>query len=165
MTIITHSRNSAGVHLKRDGFTLLEIMVAVAIMSISFIALFSISGNTLVKSGRAEHITIATMLARNKIVEIEMDLKKKMRLGEFPDEKSEDGKFDEPYDDYSWSMEIRKVELPAPVVGDKGSMQSMIARQLTKEIARTIRELKLTVKWNELSKEQSLDVITHIAKM
>lgn len=150
---------------KSRGFTLLEILVAVAIFSISMVALMSISGNTLVVSGRAERTTIATMLARQKMTDIEIELDKAMKKNEFPDEKSEEGEFDEPFEDYSWAMEIRRVELPAPVTGEEGGMQEMVGRQLTDEISKTIRELKLTVKWKELEEEQSFDVITHIVKL
>lgn len=150
---------------KSRGFTLLEILVAVAIFAISMVALMSISGNTLVVSGRAERITIATMLARQKMTDIEIELGKAMKKNEFPDEKSEEGEFDEPFEDYSWAMEIRRVELPAPVTGEEGGMQQMVGRQLTEEISKTIRELKLTIKWKELEEEQSFDVITHIVKL
>jgi type II secretion system protein I len=154
------------VPCKNMGFTLIEIMVSVAILSISLIALMGFSGNTLIKSGRAEQMTIAVMLARQKMTDIELELQKAMKKNEFPDEKSEDGKFDEPYEDYTWAMEIRRVELPPPVQGDEGGqIQGMVAKQLTKEISKTVRELKLTVKWDEMDDEQSVEVVTHIVKL
>lgn len=152
-------------NVKITGFTLLEVMVAVAILSISLMVLMNISGNTLVMSGRSEMMTVATMLAQKKMTEIELELKRGMKLNEFPDEKSEEGKFDDPYEDFSWAVEIKKVELPAPVTGEKGSIQEMIGRNLTKEISNTIRELKVTVKWEELGEQESIDVTTHIVKI
>ena len=148
-----------------SAFTLLEVMVAMAILAISLLALMDFSGNTLITSGRAESMTIATMLARQKMVEIEVELHKGMQMNEFPDEKSEEGKFDEPYEDYSWEMEVKKVELPAPMTGEEGGLQQMVGQQLTKEISKTVRELKLKVKWLELGEEQSIDVVTHIVKL
>ena len=41
----------------------------------------------------------------------------------------------------------------------------MVGKQLTQEIGKTVRELKLTVIWGELEEEQSFDVVTHIVKM
>ena len=149
----------------RQGFTLLEVMVSVTILAISLTVLMHLTGNTLIASGRAERMTIATMLARQKMTEIEIQLAKDMKRGEFPEERSEDGEFDEPFDDFRWKMEIRKVELPAPVTGEKGSIQDMVSRQLTKEIARSVRELALTVSWGELGEEQSVEVTTHIVKL
>jgi type II secretory pathway pseudopilin PulG len=146
-------------------FTLLEIMVSVAILAISLTVLLTFSGNTMIKSGRAERLLVATMLARQKMTEIELDLRKGMKKAEFPDEKSEEGKFDEPYEEYGWKMEIRRVELPAPVTGEKGNIQEMVGRELTKEISKTVRELKLTLVWQELGEEQTLEVTTHIVKL
>jgi len=149
----------------RRGFTLLEVMVAVAILAISMTTLLTFSGNTMIKSGRAERLVVATMLARQRMAEIEIELYEDAKKNEFPDEKSQQGKFDEPFDDYEWTMEVRKVELPAPAMGEEGSIQAMVGRQLTKEIAKTVRELKLTVMWEEMGEEQTLDVVTHIVKL
>jgi len=155
-----------GVMLRAvKGFTLLEVMISIAILSISLLVLMRFSGNSLVTSGHAEKMTVAAMLARQKMTDVEIELNEQMRKNEFPDEKSEDGRFDEPYEDYGWKMEIRRVELPAPVTGEKGSIQDMIGRQLTQEISKTVRELKVTVTWDELGEEQALDVTTHIVKL
>lgn len=149
----------------RQGFTLLEVMVAVTILAISLTVMMHFTGNTLIASGRAERMTVATMLAREKITEMEVQLAKAMKGGEFPEERSEDGEFDEPFDDFRWRMEIRKVELPAPVTGEKGSIQDVVSSQLTKEIAKSVRELALTVSWGELGEEQTVKVTTHIVKL
>lgn len=151
--------------VRGSGFTLLEVMVAIGILAISMTVLMTFSGNTMIKSGRAEKLLIATMLARQKMADIEIDLAKAAKKGEFPDERSEEGKFDEPYEEYGWKMEIRKVTLPAPITGEKGGIQEMVGKQLTQEIGKTVRELKLTVIWGELEEEQSFDVVTHIVKM
>jgi len=147
------------------GFTLLEVMVSIGILAVSLTTLLMFSGNTLIKSGRAEKLLIATMLARQKMTEIDIDLEKAKKKNEFPDERSEDGQFEEPFEDYRWKMEIRRIELPAPVTGDEGSIQALIAKQLTKEITKTVRELKLTVLWEEMGEEQTIDVVTHIVKL
>jgi len=147
------------------GFSLLEVMVAVAILATALTVLLTFSGNTMLKSGRAENLIVATMLARQKMTDIEIDLEKAKIIREFPEERSEEGDFDEPYEDYRWKMEIRKIELPAPVTGEEGSIQEIVGRQLTREIGRTVRELKLSVVWDEAGEEQSIDVVTHIVKL
>ena len=149
----------------KRGFTLLEVMVAVAILAVSLSALLTFQGNTLVASGRQEQLTIATMLARQKMVEVELELEKGMARGEFPDERAEEAQFDEPFADYRWKMGIRKVELPAPITAEEGSIQYMMAQQLTKEIAKTVRELRLEITWEELGEPQSLEVVTHLVKL
>lgn len=150
---------------KGSGFTLLEVMVAVAILAVSLTVLLTFTGNTMIKSGRAERLTIAGMLAQQKMTEIEIDLEKAKKKREFPDERSEDGDFDEPFEDFKWRMEIRRVELPAPVIGEEGGIQDMMGKQLTKEITKTVRELKLTVSWDDMGEEQGIDVVTHIVKL
>lgn len=154
-----------GLWKKNKGFTLLEIMVAVGILSVSLVALLTFQGNTMITSGRAERITEATMLARMKMSEVELDLDKLVRKGEFPDEKSEEGTFDEPFDNYKWKLSIKGVKLPAPVMGEEGSIESLIGRQLSEEIAKTVREVKLEIVWSEMGEEQSIDVVTHIVKL
>ena len=150
---------------KDKGFTLLEIMVAVAILSISLVALLTFQGNTMITSGRAERITEATMLARMKMAEIELELDKEIRRGDFPDERTEEGTFDEPFNNYKWKMAIKSIKLPSPVMGEEGSIESLIGRQLTEEIAKTVREVKLEILWTEMAEEQSIDVVTHIVKL
>ena len=149
----------------KDGFTLLEVMVAVAILAISLSVLLTFQGNTLLVSGRQEYISIATMLARQKMVEVELDLEKGMLKGEFPDEKAEEAEFDPPFEDYRWKMSIKKVELPAPMVGEEGSVQDMIGKQLSQEIAKTVRELRVEISWEELGALQSMEVVTHLIKL
>ncbi len=155
----------AKVLLETAGFTLIEIMVAVSILAISMTVLVSFSGNSMIRSGRAEALTIGTMLAREKMAEIEIEIARGVEKGEFPEDKSESGEFEEPFEDYRWEMEIRRVELPAPVVGEEGGVQDMVAQQLTKEIGNTVRELKLNVIWKEMGEDQSIEVVTHIVKM
>lgn len=143
----------------------MEVMVSVAILAISLSVLLNFQGNTLLVSGRQEKMTIATMLAKQKMVEIELELEKGMQAGEFPDERSEEERFDEPFSDYRWKMTLKKVELPAPLAAEEGSVQGMIAKQLTTEIAKSVRELSLEVMWVELGEEQSLEVVTHLVKL
>jgi general secretion pathway protein I len=53
------------------GFTLLEVMVAVAIMALALTAIFSSQGGAIRAGARARRITTATLLARCKMGEVE----------------------------------------------------------------------------------------------
>lgn len=55
-------------------FTLLEVMVAVAILGISLAAIFGSEAGAIRAGARARHITMATLLARCKMGEIEEQL-------------------------------------------------------------------------------------------
>jgi general secretion pathway protein I len=63
--------------MKRAGFTLLEVMLAVAIMAISLAAVFSAEAGSVKMAHRARKLSFATLLARCKMGELEEDLMKK----------------------------------------------------------------------------------------
>ena len=148
------------------GFSLLEIMVATAILAIALVAIMTFQANTLRTSRRAELMTVATMLARERMMEIELEIQKGMRKNEFPEERSETGRFDDPFQDFEWRYEIKRVDLPPPTAGgDDASLQAQIGKQLTQEIAKSVREIKLTVAWDEDGEEQTIDVATHVVKL
>ncbi|MBI4126130.1 MAG: hypothetical protein HY465_01420 [Deltaproteobacteria bacterium] len=140
-------------------------MVATAILTFALVAVMTAQGNTLLTSRRAEVLTTATILAKQKMADVELELNKAIRRGEFPEEKTEGGKFDEPFEEYRWKTEIKRVSLPAPAVGEDGSLQAMVGKQLTEEIGKNVREVRLTVIWDESGEEQSFDVVTHIVHL
>ena len=155
---------SAGMTSVR-GFSLLEVMVAVALLAIAFLTLINFQGQSLFRVARAEHLTQATFLAREKIAEILLNIEKEAQTQKvFPEDKSENGAFEKPYEDYKWSWVMRKVEIPAPA-GDEGSPQMAMFGMVTGQIKELIREIKLTVTWEELGHERKFDVVTHIAKL
>ena len=160
-----------------EGFTLLEIMIALAILSISLLSLYSSIGNSLKASGFAEDMDRAMQLARQRMSEIRITLDEEMARGAFPDEKEEEGTFDKPNDRFKWSYTLRKVEVPAiNPAGLEGGVQGTgapagegegsttpttqptpgieqaatnMAQVVSKKISESIRELKLTVSWGE----------------
>lgn len=149
----------------RRGFTLLEVLVATAILAIALVSMMTAQGNTLLTSYRAELLTQATMLARQKMAEVELEVDRGVRRGEFPEERTESDQFEEPYSDFRWEYRIRRVELPAPAMGDEASFQAQIAKRLTEEISRSVRELRVVIFWEEAEKEQSIEVVTHVVQM
>ncbi|HEX5034788.1 MAG TPA: type II secretion system protein [bacterium] len=176
------------------GFTLIEIMISLSILSITLVSIYVAQGNSLRASGRAENIQIASGLARQKMTEKMIELQKDLDKGKFPDEGVEDnGTFDPPLDRYRWEFAVKKVEIqvadspaeegadaaPAPGAGPTTStgeeageanqapetaMRNM-AQMVTKKINESVREISTKVIWEELGEEQSLVVTTHIAKL
>lgn len=57
--------------MKKAGFTLLEVMVAVAILGIALTAIFSSEAGAIRTSNRARRTNVATLLARCKLAELE----------------------------------------------------------------------------------------------
>lgn len=60
----------------KDGFTLIEILVAIAILGVSLTALFSIEAGSIKSSARARNMGTATLLARCKMAELEEQVAK-----------------------------------------------------------------------------------------
>ncbi len=63
---------------RASGFTLLEVMVAVAILGITLVSIFSAEAGAIRMAGRARLLTTASLLARCKMGEIEEEI---MRTG------------------------------------------------------------------------------------
>ena len=150
------------------GFSLLEVMIALAILAVSLLALFNLQSTSLIGSARAQRISVATLLAQRKMAEVLIGLEAGILKGEFPDDKEESGSFEEEkYPDYSWKLRIKKTAIPAPPAPEGGAdvmMQifSMVSEQLTQ----ATREVRLTVSWKELEEEEEgIVVTTHIVKM
>ncbi|MBI5298952.1 MAG: prepilin-type N-terminal cleavage/methylation domain-containing protein [Deltaproteobacteria bacterium] len=153
--------------LSPKGFSLLEVMVALAILAVALLALVNFQGQSMIIYGRAEKLSLATFLAREKMADILLQLdKEQFQQGSFPEDKSENGVFEKPYEAYKWEYKMRKVEIPAPE-GSSAQQDPMIAivHVVTDQIKEMVREVKLTVSWEELGKEQSFDIVTHISKL
>lgn len=90
-------KHGSQVPLKnRRGFTLLEVMIAVSILAVSFVVLIGLRNTDIAITLEVQHITSATLLAQKKIVELEAD--------GFPPLGIVSGEFEEPYDFYTWTQ-------------------------------------------------------------
>lgn len=167
------------------GFTLVEIMIAIAILSIGLVSIYTAQGNSLRASGNAERIQTAAMLARQIMTEKMLEVEKNLQKGTFPADKEEDsGEFEAPFQEYRWEYLVRKVEIPIggggggdqPQPGTEGaqgpnanqapeSAQSNLANMVSKKLSDTIREINVKIIWEELGEEQSIKVTTHVAKL
>ena len=91
------------------GFTLLEIMVALAIIGIAMVALLSLGNRSIGVHDRLQHLTQATLLAQQKMSESELE----SRRGGVAQLVDGEGVFTEPFADYRWRIEIISTPLPA----------------------------------------------------
>lgn len=88
------------------GFTLLEVMVAVAILSLVLVSLIGLKNRSAQDVMLADHMTTATLLAKQKMTEALMA----NRL--LPEEK--EGEFeDEAFKDFLWKRIIAPTPVPA----------------------------------------------------
>jgi general secretion pathway protein I len=105
------------------GFTLLEVMIALAVMSIVLVSVYRMHSQSLTMNTAARFYTLAPLLAQNKIAELET-----LSPEGFPDDS---GDFGEQYPGYSWQTSITDVS--SEVLG---------------EVANDLKRIDLTVSYN-----------------
>lgn len=107
----------------RSGFTLLEVMVALAILSIALTSIYRLHGQTMVMSARARFYSQAPMLAQAKLAEME-----RQGLSE-----SEDGSgdFGQDYPNYTWTVRVEKVDGALVSEYLRGDQQHLVRIEIT----------------------------------
>lgn len=164
-----------------DGFTLLEVVIALAIMVLSFSSILAVEGGSINATARAKQMNFVAMLARNKMVETEYALQNKP-LNEA--KKEESGTFDSPYEDFRWKTTIKEIEFPAlnlgsssgsgapnPGSSSSGSsggsvgqlqtqMEGTVNKMITTYINKTIREVTVSIIWRKGNTDQTYSLAT-----
>jgi general secretion pathway protein I len=106
------------------GFTLLEVMVALAVMSIVLVSVYRMHSQSLTMNTAARFYTLAPLLAQNRLAELET-----ISSEGFSDNS---GDFGEQYPGYSWRSSVTDVS--SEVLG---------------EVANDLKRTDLTVSYNE----------------
>jgi len=86
-----------------SGFTLMEVMIAMAILAIALVAIFQLQSQSISMSTDSRFMTTAALLAQSKMVEAEAD----STLANH----SEDGDFGPDYPQYIWHLEVGDTQL------------------------------------------------------
>jgi type II secretion system protein I len=119
-----------------NGFTLLEVMVAVAIMSMVLVTLLGLKNRTMQDVALADHMTTATMLAKRKMVDT-------IGIGtkSFPPVE-DDGDFtgEEYFSDYAWKRSISKIPLFGTVF---------------------VTEIRIAVLWKEGTRQEMVELVDY----
>jgi len=84
-----------------SGFTLLEVMVAVAIIGIALVTLIGSQSQSISIATISRFETTASLLARKKMTEL--------ALAGFDDLHSTDGDFGEEFPEFHWKVEVREL--------------------------------------------------------
>ena len=122
MTMWNRSRVKHQAHTRAAGFTLLEVLVAVAIVAIALVTFMGLHLRSLDATIRAQDLTTAVLLAQGKIA----------TMGEFPETGEEQGKFEGPeLERFQWATAVTERTLDALDGG-----QTV-----------TVRRLEVTVFW------------------
>lgn len=176
---------------RASGFTLLEVMVALAILGMGFMLLSEAHGRAALATIDARNVTIGTVLARGKILDVEYEIKKD-GFGDY--DKLIDGDFsEEGQPTYKWRAHIKKIEIPVGKVGeaanaglnlggmlggsDEGAgaenlsnatsnmntgMLTPIFQAASDVFAQSVREMTLTVFFPEGGRLREMKITTHI---
>ncbi len=165
---------SAGAvkRLGRDGFTLLETMIAMGIMLVAFSSILMVESASLRTSEKARQMNVVAMLAKNLMVEAENTFEGKP-FNEV--KKEESGQFPAPYEDFRWKRTIKELEFPNMSFGggdkkegassssDSGQDQftELLTKLMTSYFSKAIREVQVTISWQRGSGEQSFTTSTY----
>jgi general secretion pathway protein I len=170
---------------RRDaGFTLLEVMIAVAILSITLVSLLSIVTGNIRATQHAKLTTTATFLARGKMVDIEDQV---LETGFSTDDESAEGTFkDQQLPQFRWDSIIERVELPADaamkqrdeaqdkakddtsnpmslISGFLGGMMSSFLEPIRLGLQESVRRVTVHVTWDEAGRPpQSIEVVQYL---
>lgn len=85
-------------HAEPGGFTLIEVMAAMAILAVTFVVLLGLQQRDVVLQGYADRLTVATLLARERMMQFEM--------AGFPKIEEQAGEFLEEHQGYTWKASI-----------------------------------------------------------
>ncbi|BCA80381.1 type II secretion system minor pseudopilin GspI [Desulfuromonas sp. AOP6] len=115
------------------GFTLLEVMIALAIVSVSLVTLLTLGNRSIAVHGRLQHTTQATLLAQQQMAQIEVEAEQgtlQVREDEAP--------FEEPFDGYRWQVTYSDTPLPS------------------------VKMVTVTVLWGEAARQESVELNSFI---
>ena len=162
------------------GFSLLEVVISLAILAMSLTVLLQAQASGMQNAGRARDLTVVSLLARGKMIDIEQKL---FHDGFTLNTIEEDGDFrDEGHPEITWNYKVAEVQLDLGRLsamcdmlgggGEKGkkgdaggndceAMLGGLGASLggfTDEIGRSLRLVALDVGWSEGKFKQSMKV-------
>jgi prepilin-type N-terminal cleavage/methylation domain-containing protein len=165
-------------HRSPDGFTFIEVLVAMLIFVLAVLAAVDIVQGSVRATRDAREVSIATRLLQNVMV----DLETKLETQGFDKacDKKKDGKFESPHENYTWITQCGEIDFnlsqtASQIAGagaDEGSEESTTENQLQKTILQTassyisksLREIHAQVSWVQGKDKRTVDVTTHVVR-
>ena len=116
------------------GFTLLEVMIAVAILALVIVSLLGLKNRSMQDVMKAEHITTATLLAKRMMNEalVKTPLVIAEEEGDFPEEV-----YGNQYRDYRWKKAVSDTKYPQ------------------------VKELRIAVLWKEGERDEMVELVSY----
>jgi prepilin-type N-terminal cleavage/methylation domain-containing protein len=167
------------------GFTLLEVMVAVAILGLTLVVLLEVVTNNVRATNHARLTTSATFLARQKMVDVEDDV---LYHGFVDNDESENGNFKEAgaaFSQYRWETLVERVDLPTDLAqktqdtandtakeskdpfsmmqGMMGGIMSSFVDPIRIGLQESVRRVTVRVFWDEPGRpNQTVEVVQYL---
>lgn len=107
----------------QNGFTLMEVLVALSVVAIALTAIYRMHTQTLFMDARGRFDTVATMLARQKLADIETT--------DLTDLIGNSGDFGDDHPGYTWRIQ-----------------SEIVSSDLFKEDGPTLKQIRLTISRN-----------------
>ena len=104
--------------LSHNGFTLLEVMIAVSIVAIAFVTLIGSQSQSVSIAGQTRFAITSALLAQKQLTDIES--------ADFGDVSSDGGDFGENYPGYKWKSEVSDLsEDDTGIEGSDGMLKAV----------------------------------------
>ncbi|HXN83461.1 MAG TPA: prepilin-type N-terminal cleavage/methylation domain-containing protein [Myxococcales bacterium] len=170
------------------GFTLLEVMISLAILAVALVALSDLNGSAVQMHAYGRRATTATLLVQSKMLDLE-ELLQKEGPRDFDDERH--GTFEGEAPGYSWRAEILRPDVkldetallgmlgmgpsskggssadggtasPLATAGPFAGLMQGQAKTFIETLKKSVRELRVTVIWMDGKAERSVSASQQI---
>ena len=158
------------------GFTMIEILIAMAILAVAMTALLGTQSSSVVQNDHARHLTIASLLGHDQMLAIQTRL---LKDGFQVDTETDRGNFrDSDHDAFSWEAIIEPIDLEpedlssqlqeqllgtdeetgalsgsSAINSQLPSMLGMVTMMIQSMTEQSIRRITLAISWEDLKGE------------
>ncbi|MCA9507322.1 MAG: prepilin-type N-terminal cleavage/methylation domain-containing protein [Myxococcales bacterium] len=166
----------------KNGFSLMEVMVALALLALSFTSLVLVQSRATNLAVQSRYISTATQLARFQLMECKREVEK--IISSASDFKQEGDYQEQGFDEYKWECHAPRfnmrppsasqVESRAKANAPKGlkdemsttsSAMSPMISLITESLGNSVRELVVVIRWKNNGIDDEVRVVTHVVDL